>query len=52
VTLSLSQAFDVEPGEDQVSYRAVTLFLCQAFDVEPGVDQVSYRAVTSFFRFN
>jgi hypothetical protein len=25
VTSFLSQAFDAEPGEDQVSYRAVTL---------------------------
>jgi hypothetical protein len=25
VTMSFSQAFDAEPGEDQVSYRAVTI---------------------------
>jgi hypothetical protein len=52
VTSFLSQAFDAEPGEDQVSYRAVTLVFskCQAFDAEPGEDQVSYRAVTLSFR--
>jgi hypothetical protein len=50
VTSSLSQAFDVEPGEDQVLYRTVvsSSSLSQAFDAEPGEDQVLYRAVTSF----
>jgi hypothetical protein len=48
VTSFLSQAFDAESGEDQISYRAVTLFFSQAFDAEPGEDQVSYRAVTLF----
>jgi hypothetical protein len=33
-----SQAFDVESGEDQISYRAVTSSFGQAFDAESGED--------------